>query len=412
VHTNYNKISRSDINQEKTKKYVMKNKFLSILLLTMSIISFSSFAQSENDEELLGLPGDDLDLYAVLDLFQKSKTVEAFEKSLNDTKAGIVNLDLNNDGKVDFIKVETKKDGDDFLFILQDPISEKETQDVAVMTVSKDAEGKVSMQVIGDEKLYGKDYVIEPRTEAAAAVTSNPAYVGDDPVTVSVPATTEIVVVQSAPVVQYVYSPAYVPYAPPYYYGYYPHYWAPIAVISIGIYRHNHYYHHNNYYGGRGNTNVNINVNSRNSYNNYNNNSRNSSRTVNNNIKNGNFKTSGQRGSRPSNGSASNRASSKNRASTNNRASTSNRAAKSKSSSKSKRPTTKSTSKRPTTKSTAKRKTGKSTSKRPTTKRPTTKSTAKRPTTNRSTGSRSMGSHSSGASRSTASRGGGSRRRH
>jgi len=28
------------------------------------------------------------------------------------------------------------------------------------MTVSKDADGKVTMQIIGDEKLYGKDYVI------------------------------------------------------------------------------------------------------------------------------------------------------------------------------------------------------------------------------------------------------------
>mgnify|MGYP003112341420 CR=1 FL=1 len=370
----------------------MKNRFLSILLLTMSLINVSSFAQTENEETLLGLPGDDLDLYAVLDLFQKSKTIEAFEKSLNDTKAGIVNLDLNNDGKIDFIKVETKKDGDDFLFILQDPINEKETQDVAVMAVSKNAEGKVTMQIIGDEKLYGKDYVVEPRSEAAAAVTSNPAYVGDDPVTVSVPATTEIVVVQSAPVVQYVYSPAYVPYAPPYHYGYYPHYWAPIAVISIGIYRSNHYYHHNNYYGGRGNTNVNINVNNRNSYNNYNNNNRNSSRTVNNNVKNGNFKTSGQRGSRPSNGSASKRASSNNRASTNKRTSSNNRASTSNRATKSKSPST--------------------------SKRPTTKSTYKRPTTNRSTGSRSMGSRSSSsasrssAGRSTASRGGGGRRRH
>ena len=361
----------------------MKTKYLSILLLTLSLISFSSFAQTDSEEALLGLPGDDLDLYAVLDLFQKSKTIEAFEKSLNEEKAGIVNLDLNNDGKVDFIKVETKKDGDDFLFVLQDPISEKETQDVAVMAVSKDDAGKISMQIIGDEKLYGKDYVVEPKTEATAAVTSNPAYVGDDPVTVSVPATTKIVVVQSAPVVQYVYSPAYVAYVPPYYYGYYPHYWAPIAVISIGVYRHNHYYHHNNYYGGRGNTNVNINVNNRNSYNNYNNNSRNSSRTVNNNIKNGNFKTSGQKGSRPSNTKV--RQTSKGSAS--NRVSTSNKASNRKSSSTSKRPTTK-------------------------------KSAAKRPTTNRSTGSRSMGSHSSStasrasAGRATASRGGGGRRRH
>ena len=54
----------------------MKTRYLSILLLTICLISFSSFSQTENEEPLLGLPGDDLDLYAVLDLFQKSKTIE------------------------------------------------------------------------------------------------------------------------------------------------------------------------------------------------------------------------------------------------------------------------------------------------------------------------------------------------
>ena len=44
------------------------------------------------DTTLLGLPGDNLDLFAVLDLFQKSKTIEDFEKSLNEEKTGINNL--------------------------------------------------------------------------------------------------------------------------------------------------------------------------------------------------------------------------------------------------------------------------------------------------------------------------------
>jgi len=141
----------------------MKIKYLPILILLISLISFPSFSQTdESDEPLLGLPGDDLDLYAVLDLFQNSKTIEAFEKSLNEEKTGIVNLDLNEDGNADFIKVVTEKDGDNYLFVLQDDISEKETQDVAVISVSKDSAGKVTMQIIGDETLYGKDYVIEP----------------------------------------------------------------------------------------------------------------------------------------------------------------------------------------------------------------------------------------------------------
>lgn len=290
----------------------MKTKYVLFFLLILSLISFSSFSQTENNEPLLGLPGDDLDLYAVLDLFQKSKTIEEFEKSLNDDKAGIVNLDLNNDGNVDFIKVVTEQDGDNFLFILQDDISEKETQDVAVISVAKDAAGKVSMQIIGDMDLYGKDYVVEPNTEPTAAITANPAYVGTDPVTVNVEATTEVVVVESTTVVTYVYSPYYVPYYPTYYYGYYPYWWRPVAVVSIGIYRHNHWHHHGHYHGGHGS----VHIHNHNSINHYNNNKRKTSNTVNNNINKGNFNTAGQGGANPStsqSGRASNGASTANK---------------------------------------------------------------------------------------------------
>jgi hypothetical protein len=51
----------------------------------MSFSGLTAFSQTSDTGEL-GLPGDNLDLYAVLDLFQKSKTIEDFEKSLNDEK--------------------------------------------------------------------------------------------------------------------------------------------------------------------------------------------------------------------------------------------------------------------------------------------------------------------------------------
>src|SRR4030095_15074212 len=226
---------------------IMKKK-LSFLVVAMSLLSLPVFSQADKDTtDLLGLPGDNLDLYAVLTLFQKSKTIEAFEKSLNDEKTGINNLDLNLDKKVDFIKVTTKKDGDAFTFILQVDVTKSETQDVALILVSKDKKDKVSIQAVGDEDLYGKDYVIEPKGNSS--VTANPGYTGDNPVTVNVPATTTVVV-ESAPIVQYVYSPAYVPYAPPYYYGYYPPWFGFATVMAVGIYRSNHYYGHGGYYGG------------------------------------------------------------------------------------------------------------------------------------------------------------------
>jgi len=118
----------------------------------MSLFSLSAYSQAKEDTTaLLGLPGDNLDLYAVLDLFQKSKTIEGFEKSLNDEKTKINNLDLNLDKKIDFIKVVTKKDGDSYTFILQVDVSKKETQDVAVILLDKGKDKKISLQIVGDD---------------------------------------------------------------------------------------------------------------------------------------------------------------------------------------------------------------------------------------------------------------------
>ena len=263
----------------------MKNSFLSYVILAIGLFNFPAFSQTESQAEtdatLLGLPGDNLDLFAVLDLFQKSPSIEDFEKSLNLEETGMNNLDLDLDGNVDSIKVATEQDGDDFSFILQVDVSETEIQDVAVILLSKDKNEKVTIQVIGDKDLYGKDYVIEP-APPAPAVTANPAYAGPEPVT-STPTTT-VVVVESAPVVQYVYSPVYVPYYPPYTYAYPPPYFAAFAVVAVGAYHHNHYHHSHGYHGGyHGNTVV---VHNHNTYNNY---DRNSSRTVERNRADGNY---------------------------------------------------------------------------------------------------------------------------
>src|SRR3954447_6444481 len=246
----------------------MKKFLLPYLAATMCLLSLQAFSQAkdqpkEDTSALLGLPGDNLDLYAVLDIFQKSKTIEEFEKSLNDEKTKVNNLDLNLDKKVDFIKVTTKKKDDSYTFILQVDVTKTETQDVAVILLDRDKDKKVSMQIVGDEELYGKDYVIEPKGNSS--VTANPGYTGNNPVVVNVPATNTIVV-QSAPIVQYVYSPAYVPYAPPYYYGSYAPYFAFATVLAVGIYRSNNWYHHGGYHGGHygGNNNVIINNGNRN----------------------------------------------------------------------------------------------------------------------------------------------------
>ena len=270
----------------------MKGSFVPSMVLVLSLFCLPLFSQAdtqtEADTALLGLPGDNLDLYAVLDLFQKSKTIEDFEKSLNLEETGINNLDLNLDNKVDFIKVVTRQNESDFTFILQVDVNEKEIQDVAVILVSKDKEGKITMQIVGDKDLYGNDYVIEPNTTPTPSVTANPAYTGPEPVTVNTQASTTVVVVESTPIVQYVYSPVYVPYYPPYHYGYYPPYFAAFTVMAVGIYRHNHYYHHYHHYGYHGGHGGTVVIHNDINFNNYNN-IRNSSNTVNHYKASGNY---------------------------------------------------------------------------------------------------------------------------
>jgi hypothetical protein len=262
----------------------MKNRLISFLIFSMCLTGASAYGQSEGDTTLLGLPGDNLDLFAVLNIFQQSKTIEEFEKTLNLKETGINNLDLDLNDTVDFIKVVTKQDGTDFSFILQVDVNAKEIQDVAVIFVSKDKDGKVTMQIVGDKDLYGNDYVIEP-APPTPAITPNPAYAGTEPVPAAAPASTTVVVVEQTPIVQYVYSPVYVPYYPPYYYRYYPPYFAAFTVMAVGIYRHNNYYHHYGYHGGYGGTVV---IHNDINFNNYNN-IRNVSNTVNHYNASGNY---------------------------------------------------------------------------------------------------------------------------
>jgi len=288
-----------------------------IVLVCMALLVFAGSYAQDADAEALGLPGDNLDLYATLDLFQNSKTIEEFEEELNKEDTGINNLDLDLDEKVDFIKVVTEQYDDDFIFKLQIDTAKDEVQDVAAIFVSKDKEGNVSLQMVGNEDLYGKDYVIEPKPKTKS-VTANPAYTGwEEPVVENQPAQT--VIIESQPIVRYIYSPVFVPYYSPFYWGYYPPYWRPYPIVSFSFYWGRHSYYHNRYYGGHrgGNTVI---INNNRTYNNYRSGTR-SSNTVRRNSREGNYtrnrsNTTARTNNRTSNSNRSSRVSN-NRANTN-----------------------------------------------------------------------------------------------
>jgi len=152
---------------------------------------------------------DGLDLQAVVQVLKDVKDAEALERALNDPELGLNNLDLNEDGQVDYIRVVTEQEGDTHVIILQVPLEEHEVQDIATIEVEKDAHGEIAMQVHGSVHVYGPDYYVRP--------------VG--------------VHFSVFPFISWLYSPIYRPWRPHYYIGYYPTWYRPWRTVSYSVYR-------------------------------------------------------------------------------------------------------------------------------------------------------------------------------
>ncbi len=225
----------------------MKNLLLIVLSALMFWTSNQAFAQAE--EEKLDLPGDNLNLYAVLKLFQESETLEGFERKLNEEDSEINNLDLDGDNQIDYIRVEDNVEGNLHTISLKVAVSESEDQDVAAFYVEKKNDGEIWIQLVGDEDLYGKDYIIEPNSQSGTvAETPNPGYNGNREVE---PAAVQqnVVYVSSWPVIQFIFVPRYVVWRSPWRWHYYPSYWRPWRP-RYWHYYYGYHYHWHYYYNG------------------------------------------------------------------------------------------------------------------------------------------------------------------
>ncbi len=143
-------------------------KFFLPIILAASFPLFSLQAQDENDAESTGLPGDNFSLEAALDLFKQSSSLEDFEKRLNEEDNVANNLDLNEDGQTDYVRVVDQMDGDVHAIVLQVPISESESQDVAVIEIEKTGAESAVLQIVGDEDVFGEEVIAEPAGDEAA----------------------------------------------------------------------------------------------------------------------------------------------------------------------------------------------------------------------------------------------------
>ena len=217
-------------------------KFIITPILALLVTAGTALMAQDYPDEYLGLPGDNLNLYAVMNLFQESPTLEDFEKSLNDANSRINNLDLNGDNLVDYITVSDYIDGNVHNIVLRTALNRFENQDLAVFTVQRFRNGTVQIQLVGDEALYGRNYIVEPVYDNNYAGTYNPGYTGNSRVRVNV------TLVADWPIVRYIYYPGYSPWHSSWYWGYYPVYWNPWRPYYWHYYYGYHYNHYRDYY--------------------------------------------------------------------------------------------------------------------------------------------------------------------
>ena len=204
-----------------------------IILATMFLAFFtgSVFSQDVTTVEAKDSDiSDNLDLEAVASVFGEAKDLEDFEKKLNDPELKLTNLDLNEDGEVDYLRVVETSDKDAHVVAIQAVIGKDQYQDVATIDVVKDDQGETQVQVVGDVYIYGSNYIVQP------------------------------VYVHPPVIYVFFWGPLYHPWRSPFYWGYYPPYYHPWRPYPPYTYRRNVNIHVNvnNTYR---NTNVRINKN-------------------------------------------------------------------------------------------------------------------------------------------------------
>lgn len=192
---------------------------LSVILLFVFSFSSTIYAQSDDAVAETGYAGDHFSLEAALDLFKKAASMEAFEKALNTEDKLVNNLDLNEDGDIDYIRVLDNQDGDVHAIVLQVPISETESQDIAVIEIEKTGSSAAILQIIGDEAIYGETKIVEPFDVEGTQDGGGPS--GEF--------TFKRVVlnVWIWPSVRFVYGPRYRVWVSPFSWRVYPKWWRP-----------------------------------------------------------------------------------------------------------------------------------------------------------------------------------------
>ena len=206
------------------KKIIMITLATSLTILLFSscrthrhtVVRTSTPARSVTVEALSDEVSYNLDLRAVATVFADSRNLENFEYRLNDYNSGISNLDLNRDGQIDYLRVVEMYENGMHLVVIQAVLGYNIFQDVATVVVEGRNSNNVHVQIVGNPYLYGTNYIIEP-------------------------------VFHHPPVIyRSFWTPGYVVWNSPYYWGYYPTYYHYRAPVVTNVYVNNIHVHVNN----------------------------------------------------------------------------------------------------------------------------------------------------------------------
>ena len=197
----------------------MKRVFLFILALgSLLLVPYSALAdETVTVTATTSDISENLDLKTVATLFGQAKDLEQFEQLLNNPDSAFSNLDLNGDGEVDYLRVIETADNNRHLVVIQAVLAKDIYQDVASIFVEKDANDQITVQVVGDEYIYGADYIIEP------------------------------VYIYRPLIYDWFWGTSWVCWHSPYYWGYWPGWWRPYYCVDPFLYWDHCYWHHYHY---------------------------------------------------------------------------------------------------------------------------------------------------------------------
>lgn len=187
-------------------------------ILFLAFMSNISFAQSDDLPENTG---DNFSLEGALALFKKSSSVEEFETLINNESSNVNNLDLNNDGQIDYVSVVDIQQNNAHILILSTYLSGTEKQDIATINIEKTGNDQATLQMIGDQDLYAENTIVEPFDTNETIINAK------GPAGTTVEINQILVNVWLWPSVRFIYAPSYIVWRSPYRWAAYPRWFRP-----------------------------------------------------------------------------------------------------------------------------------------------------------------------------------------